>query len=384
MSANDMTGAISVGRIGTITVRVHITLLPMLMWAAWWGYVQYGTPDGALFGFSAILLLFICVLIHELAHGIQALAHGILVSEILLLPIGGLTNIDAVRLDPRDEVRIALAGPFANCALALLFGLAAWLLWYTRTDPHLLGLPTVVSLVTYLAVANGILAVFNSLPFFPLDGGRALRAWLSQRVPYEQATHQAAQVGRIFGIAASGIGLFFAFVGAMPVGSMVVMCASGVFIAATYEDRIVIRNARLNNWHVHQILRQSMHSVTPQQPLRAALIGLAGGYFVPVLTDGRLVGLILTGDLKRGLDSSLNIAHVMRTRFPTVRAGDPLWIAYEKMRRARLNAIPVVNRDQFCGLVTLLDIQRIIRVGAPMTVTNASPCLDEESLGAEN
>jgi signal-transduction protein with cAMP-binding, CBS, and nucleotidyltransferase domain len=186
---------------------------------------------------------------------------------------------------------------------------------------------------------------------------------LSLRLPYEEATHQAAQVGRTFGIAGAGIGLLFALFGSMPFGSVLVLCAAGLFLAATYEDRLVRHNARLNAWQVQQVTQPIIHSVSPHQPVGAAMLGLAVTQLVPVVMDDstRLIGVVVAGDLARLTGRNLSIAHVMRTRFPSVSSGDPLWIAYEKLRRSRLKAIPVIDHGRLRGLVTLTDIQRTLR-----------------------
>src|SRR5260370_304765 len=117
-----MRGAIHLGQLGSTNIDVHVTFLPVLLWSAWLGAVQYGGLDGAAFGLVAVVLLFGCVLIHEIGHSLYARTCGIEVEYIILLPIGGLTSLDSTAVSPRDEARIALAGPLANLGLAAILG----------------------------------------------------------------------------------------------------------------------------------------------------------------------------------------------------------------------------------------------------------------------
>src|SRR5258708_4387299 len=119
---NAMRGAIHLGRVGETAIDVHVTFIPVLIWAACLGLVQYGGLNGAVFGVTAIILLFGCVLVHELAHTAYALSMGIIVDYIILLPIGGMTSLDTYAINPGDEARIALVGPLANLILSALLG----------------------------------------------------------------------------------------------------------------------------------------------------------------------------------------------------------------------------------------------------------------------
>src|SRR5512142_913682 len=112
-----MPGSIRLGRLGKTDIGVHVTFVPILIGAAWFGAVQYGGMSGAAFGLLLVLLLFACVLLHEIAHSVQANACGIDVQYIVLLPTGGLASLDVTALNISDEKRIALAGPLANLGL---------------------------------------------------------------------------------------------------------------------------------------------------------------------------------------------------------------------------------------------------------------------------
>ncbi len=372
-----MPGSIRLGHFGDIYIDIHVTFLPVLAWAAWLGAVQYGGVAGATFGILAVLLLFACVLLHEIAHSVQANACGVGVQYIVLLPIGGLASLDTASIKPRDEARIALVGPLMNLGLGLLLG--AFVLGAAASNSEdVIALayrsfqqPSVLGLLTYLSMANLLLAIFNLLPAFPLDGGRALRAALSLRMPYEVATHRAAVAGRSFSIALAGIGVVLVALGGPTGGLSLIVVAMVLYGGATYEDRITRQHAALHAWTVGQVVQAAAQTVSPSEPLSVALNSVAKGRVVPVVVgdQARLIGLVTANELRSlptsGAFGGISIAHVMRTRFPSVRASDPLWVAYEKLQRSHLFAIPVVNRNNLCGLVSLSDIRRALRSGVP-------------------
>ncbi len=370
-----MPGSLRVARLGETEIAVHLSFLPVLAWAGWLGAAKYGSLSGALFDVLAVVLLFVCVLVHELAHTLYGRAVGLRTRNILLLPIGGLTSMESAPAHPRDEIQVALAGPLANLALglacsgAILVGAAGLTDDLGALIMDSLRQPSLVGLLTYLAAANLLLFFFNLVPAFPLDGGRVLRAALSMRLRYEVATHYAAILGRSFGAALIVIGITLLMLAMVSYGVAVIIVGAVLYYGATYEDRETQRHAALRNWTVGQLAHAPVQKVAPYDPLSVALLSVAKGQVVPVVLgeQDRLIGLLTSSELsgRTGALDGLSVAHVMRTRFPIVRAGDPLWVAYEKLHRSQLFAIPVVNRetDGLDGLVSLADIRRVLREG---------------------
>src|SRR5438067_841353 len=144
--------------------------------------MQYGPAGtaGIVFGLSLTLLIFLCVLLHELGHSVVAQGFGVTVKEIILLPIGGVAMLGRMPKEPRQELLIALAGPVVNVviAAAIWIGLHLGGRFFnvdlpalTRTGLH----PSPLLLFAQLMNVNLALALFNMIPAFPLDGGRVLR-----------------------------------------------------------------------------------------------------------------------------------------------------------------------------------------------------------------
>ncbi len=205
-------------RVFGIRLAMHITFPLLLAYAVWDGWRQDGWRGGA-WNIAAILLLFTCVVLHELGHSLTARRFGIGVSRILLLPIGGMAEFDAIPRQPRRELLITLAGPAVNFAIVLF--LLPWMpvarLWATGEIPvNLAGLALEVWLL------NLVMGCFNLLPVFPMDGGRILRALLAVRWPYLKATYWAAATGKVLAVVGAGVmvlvahnylgGLLFGFI----------------------------------------------------------------------------------------------------------------------------------------------------------------------------
>jgi Zn-dependent protease len=226
-----MASAYHIGRVLGIPVKVHVTLIIFLPIIA----VQIAKVAGSgslLWGFLAATGLFASVALHELGHSVVALAKGIRVRQILLLPIGGLAALDYMPENPRDEFQIAAAGPLVSFALAVFFGILVWL--FGSPEPGWIVLTWMV-----LGGMNFMLATFNLLPSFPMDGGRIFRAWLTPRVGRVAATRIAAKTGRFMAIVFGVWGLL------PPFNLLMIAIAVFIYMAAGSEYRMVVMQDRM-------------------------------------------------------------------------------------------------------------------------------------------
>jgi stage IV sporulation protein FB len=197
-----MLGSWKVGRLFGIRVNVHFSCLLPLALAALMG-LNGGGPAWALTTAALVAAVFLCVLLHEFGHALTARHFGIRTRDITLYFIGGVARLEGLGRRPREEVLVALAGPAVNlviaAALALVFlpfGLALTPDAVLEEAPaHLAG-----SFVFTLLSANLMLAFFNLIPAFPMDGGRVLRALLQLRLGRLRATEIAARVGLVLAV----------------------------------------------------------------------------------------------------------------------------------------------------------------------------------------
>ncbi len=170
----------NIGKISGITIQLHWTFLALIFLA----FVFLATSTEGLFLFTLIIILFVCVLIHELAHSIVSQRNHIRVKKIILLPIGGASVIDMDKVKPDVEFRIAIAGPLTSIALGVVFG-ALWL--------YIPGTGFLKQGVQFLFEINILLGLFNLLPGFPLDGGRVLRSYLQRKHSFMESTRMAVR-----------------------------------------------------------------------------------------------------------------------------------------------------------------------------------------------
>lgn len=184
-----MANSYSIGNVFGIPIRVHVTLLIFLPLFAL-SFAPFGGLPGLFYGALGAVGLFASVALHEIGHSLVARAKGARILEILLLPIGGMARLNELPRRPGDEIQTALAGP----AVSLALGLAGW--WYAPLIAVFN--PVLGVLAAELGRINFMLALFNLIPSFPMDGGRVFRAALVPRLGRLRATQLAAQVGRAF------------------------------------------------------------------------------------------------------------------------------------------------------------------------------------------
>lgn len=198
--------SVSLGKVKGTAVRVHWTFFLFLVWLGSAAYFESG-PDAALGAVSFILLLFLCVTLHEFGHILAARQFGVRTPEILLLPIGGVSKLERIPERPREELLMAAAGPAVTLAIAILLLL---LLGGLPAAESIFEVSSARGVLAQLALANITLFIFNLLPAFPLDGGRILRAILAHFHGHLRGTQLAAAIGKgaaiLLGILAFSMG----------------------------------------------------------------------------------------------------------------------------------------------------------------------------------
>ena len=217
-----MQWSITIGRVAGTAIRIHITFLMFLLWIAVSDYRSGGfaAPQSSI---VFILLIFACVVAHEFGHILTARIFGIKTPEVILLPIGGVANLERISEDPWQELLIAIAGPMVNVVIAgLLIGVGG----FAVADLQSLNLEK-ASLVQRLALVNISLVVFNLIPAFPMDRGRVLRALLAMRLGPQRATEIAAKLGQLFSFLFVAAGLFLS--------PMLIFVGLFIYIAAVSE-----------------------------------------------------------------------------------------------------------------------------------------------------
>ena len=222
-----MNYATKVARIAGIQISVHWTFGLLIAWVLYSG-LERGFPH-AIGEVTLLLLLFGCVLLHELGHAAAARYFGIPTHGITMLPIGGVAQLDRIPRNPKQELIIALAGPAVNVFLVglmvplsvVLSDLGTWAKFAVGS-----------SMLSRLLWMNVALFVFNLVPAFPMDGGRVLRALLATRIDYGKATQWAKRIGQMIAVG-------FVLLGAA-YNPMLILVAMFIAFAAEVEYRTVL------------------------------------------------------------------------------------------------------------------------------------------------
>jgi len=361
-----MKGSIKLFSVKGIEIKVHFTFALILIWGAYrWGVQAGAGATGALFGVAVTLLLFACVTLHELAHSLTAMRYGVTVREITLLPIGGVAQMEEMPAKPAQELKMALAGPLTNIAIAILLILICLPLGIRSTMGveelvQVLGTVSWRGLIAYLVSANLTLGLFNLIPAFPMDGGRVLRAFLAMRMDYARATAIAVRIGQ-------GLAVLLGLWGFMGGGFTLIFIAIFVYLGADQEGRTVEVKSVLEEMQVRQAMTYPVQTLTPTDTVTRVveliLQGLQADF--PVLENDRLVGMLTEGDVlsalhKQGADTL--VGQMMRRQFPIARPGETLVEVQGQMSAARLRSVPVVEGDQVVGLLTTQDINEAYRL----------------------
>ncbi|MFO1170867.1 MAG: site-2 protease family protein [Hyphomicrobiaceae bacterium] len=219
-------GSFPLFRVGGTLLQVHATFPLLLAFVGYQGWMSGGAA-GAAFSVVFILLLFVCVVLHEFGHVAAARRYGIRTPTVTLSPIGGIAALERMPEKPSQEVVVALAGPAVTLAIAVVlflglgFGIDVEEL--TRSQAG------VVHLVNRIAMANVALLVFNLIPAFPMDGGRVLRGLLSAWLGHARATLIAARIGQAIALVLAALGLLY--------DPLLMLVAAFVFLAAEAELR---------------------------------------------------------------------------------------------------------------------------------------------------
>ncbi len=348
-----------------------LIIAALIVWSLATGYFPELAPDlsrADAFALSvvAMLGLFGCLILHELAHSLVARRFGLGVGGITLFLFGGVAELEKEPESARSEFWIAIAGPAMSFALAA----ASWLAMGMATKAG--ASHGLIALFEYLAGINLILALFNLLPAFPLDGGRVLRALLwRSRGDVLQATRLASLSGTAFGYAFVALGLFSLFSGGSIIGSLWPILI-GLFLASaargTYQQMLMRRSMKGRT--VGELVTNRPLVVAPERTVRDLVDDIMLGHgvaFVPVLENGRAIGFVDTATV-RGVDrenwDTLRVEDIYVPLSDATRAtpSDPLESLLKRIATTGQRKYIVEDQGRFIGVITLSDLVAHINV----------------------
>ena len=368
-----MKWSFSVARVSGIDIKIHATFAAILGLGAFqWGFPKgldgEASLAGAAFGMGLMILLFTCVVLHELGHSLVAQRFGLTVREIVLLPIGGIARLDKNPEKPLHELFIAVAGPLVNVAIAVVLffvgGIAVNLgalegrsILETPAGP-----PSFAVLWGWLFTANVALALFNMIPAFPMDGGRVLRAALAMKMGFSRATRIATAVGQAIAFA-------FGILGVLSGNFLLVLVAFFVFMGAGQERAEEQARHVLTTLKVGDAYNRYALTLAPGDHVSKVVDYILSSYQpdFAVVQGGRLLGVVTRDEVLRTLATEVNdlyVAGVMKREVLTVDATQGLDDVRRLMGEKGERIVAVNSGETFLGLVSMEDIAEALVVSS--------------------
>ena len=370
-----LSGGIPIGRFFGISIRLHYSwfiIFVLITWALAGSYFPSVYPDWGSFaylavGFATSILFFLSVLVHELAHSLVAKREGIPVESITLFVLGGVAKIEREPDKPSTEFQVAIAGPVTSLVISGIF----WIIWATVRGSSEPG----TALAFWLGWTNAILAAFNLIPGFPLDGGRVLRAIAWWRTGnFKSATRTATNIGRVVGYLLIFGGIWWVFWGSWINGLWLAFIGWFLQSAAAGAYRQVAIMDMIRGHTVREVMTKDCATVPPDISIEELVHGYilhSGRRCFPVTKDGHVLGLITVQDVSkvpRELRPQKSVAEAMTPldKVKWVKPGDDLSGVLEVLTKEDINQLPVVDNGTVVGLVARDNLLSFISVRAEL------------------
>jgi Zn-dependent protease len=339
-------GSFSIGHVAGIDIRVHLTFFLLVAIFAL-GSSGPGGP-GVVGGLIWLVIIFACVVVHELAHSLVARRRGASVREIVLLPIGGVSKLENLPESPPDELAIAIVGPAASLGLAAGAAVVAAALRQPLLPVDLYGGPLLQRVVWF----NLVVAGFNLLPAFPLDGGRVFRALLERHYDLERSTRLAARYGRALAIALMVVGVF--------VNLWLLIIGVFVYFGASAEEAATVVHVRLRGRRVGDVMLLDPVVVDPNTPVTdlTTLLRRTTQRAFPVMGPSGYEGMLDAAAIDHAWPSqrAREIAHDV----PVVSSGSLDEDALPLLADSPTRAVAVVDDGRLVGLLRLDDVEHLL------------------------
>ncbi|MGD9629259.1 MAG: site-2 protease family protein [Pyrinomonadaceae bacterium] len=372
-----MESSIKIGRVLGIQLGLHyswliIAALVTLSLAGHLGSVNPEWGGGVVWGTAVVtgVFFFASIILHEMGHALVARARGLPVKSITLFALGGVAMIEKESADPATEFWMGIAGPIVSVLIGVLCLLSALAFgWVPETQMLSPQTPALAALV-WLGYINIVLAIFNMLPGFPLDGGRVLRAivwWITGNV--HRATRIASRVGQAVAVFFIAFGIFQFFAGAGFGGLWIAIIGWFLLNASQASAAQNELNAILKNVLVGDVMSDDCVRVDAASSVQNFVVNemfKSGRRCFYVMRSGEFVGIVTSQEVAKMPQEewpNQTVAAIMRPleELKTVDRDTPLTDALELMSHGDVNQLPVISNGRFIGFVSRQHILDVFR-----------------------
>ncbi|MBN1682717.1 CBS domain-containing protein [Candidatus Bathyarchaeota archaeon] len=371
--------SIKIGTIQGINIKLNYSwfiIFVLITWSLANGYLPSQYPDKSsnfywFIGGASALLLYISILIHELAHSTIAIKRGLDIKNITLHFFGGVSQINEESSDPKTEAYMAAVGPLTSIVIGGILLLIDYIIGANLPD-------TVEAVLRYGGYVNVGLAFFNMIPAFPMDGGRVLRAIIWNRNKnLIKSTRIASNVSNVISIIFMLLGFYSMFTFGTLDGLWLVFI--GLFINSASKmglSQTIISEA-LGEKTVSSIMTRDVKTVKPDLSIQELIeewfsVYKHQGY--PVMENDNVIGIITIEDV-RNVDKnnrgSITVRDVMRSQeeLVTVSPDDKASDALMKMASNNVGRLPVIENGRLVGIITRSDINKTIQLSTEFAPT---------------
>ncbi len=351
--------SLKLGKPFGIKLSIHWTFLLLIAWIVFITMRQGLETPQILMHILFILILFVCVVLHEFGHSLVAMKYGGEVHSITLLPIGGMANITKMPEKPREEFLVSLAGPLVNILIAAILGLYLYYIHPVSFDEMDFSYISRDNFLAMLLAANIFIVVFNLIPAFPMDGGRLFRSALSIWMSRMEATRIAKNIGQIFAVIFIIAGLY--------INPFLVVIGFFILLGAKGEYEIMKYQNILEDHKVQDIIITDFDVLEPNDTLGKAaelLQHISNRGFV-IKSGDEYKGILTQKDLISGLGTYGKEGKIEDTMNKSIESVTPemdIFEALKHMRKHKYDIAPVLKDDEFKGILDIDNINEFFMI----------------------
>lgn len=349
-----MKGTFKIATFFGIPVQVHWSFVLIIVWVAFSAYSNDMDLRATMWLMLLMLTMFLSVVMHEYGHALTARKYGVTTRDIILLPIGGVARLEQLPERPIHEFWVAIAGPLVNIGLAIVLSLYFFYepiesVWQTLRyeNGNIVGR----TFIPYLITMNVVLAVFNLIPAFPMDGGRILRAILSMNMGKVKATRIASIIGQVLAVG-------FVILSVYPFESpMFTLLGIFIFFVARQENNALQQDAKLSNVTLAEIVKTEFTRLEPHdtiQTVHSVSEITKEQNFVVVNEVDQVIGVLHHQFLEEAIqqeDLQSPVMLYMSQHYQLVTRQTSVKDSLELFQREGYSILPVVEEGKLIGVV---------------------------------